>query len=150
MRAGLRGGIVGAAVLAALQLIPVDRKNPSSVPAKSMYVVESVPENVRSLLKRSCSDCHSNETRWPWYSYVAPASWILASDVHEARRKMNLSDWADYSEKKQSHELEEICNEILDGSMPDSKYTWIHRDSRLTANERDAVCQWTNGPHHQP
>lgn len=150
MRVWLRSGIVAAAVLAAVQFIPVDRRNPTSLPAKSMYVVEGVPENLRSIMNGSCNDCHSNETRWPWYGYVAPASWIIASDVHQARRKMNLSDWGDFSEKKRAHELEEICNEILDGSMPDSKYTWIHRNSRLAADERDAVCRWTKSPHQQP
>jgi Haem-binding domain len=148
MRFWLRVGIVGGVVFALVQFIPVDRKNPAVVPEKSMYVVEGAPENVRAVMNRSCNDCHSNETRWPWYGHVAPASWMVASDVHEARRKMNLSEWANYSVKKRAHELEEICNEILDGSMPDGKYTWIHRSSKLTGDERDAVCEWTSSPHH--
>jgi len=142
-----RSGKAFAALFVLAQLVPVNRKNPPSVPAKSMYVIENAPANLRAILNRSCSDCHSNETRWPWYSYVAPASWLVANDVHEARRKMNLSEWADYSEKKRDHELEEICNEILDSSMPDGKYTWIHRSARLSEDERDAVCQWTGSPH---
>jgi hypothetical protein len=141
--------IAAAVLLLAAQFIPADCNNPPADPAKHMYAVEGAPAGIRSILNRSCTDCHSSETRWPWYSHVAPVSWVVASDVHEARRKMNLSEWGNYPEKKRDHEMEEICNEIIDGGMPDSKYTWIHRAARVSQEEREAVCQWTGSPHHQ-
>jgi hypothetical protein len=136
------------ALAIALQFIPVDRGNPSAIPAKSIYAAQSVPANVHAIFDRSCNDCHNNQTRWPWYSYVAPVSWVIANDVHEARRKMNFSNWGDYSLNKQNHELEEICNELHDGEMPDSKYVLIHRNAKVTQEESEAVCQWTSSLHH--
>ena len=128
------------------QFIPVRHDNPPVEPAKSIFSVEKIPSDVAASLHRSCMDCHSNETRWPWYSYVAPTSFIVANDVHKARRKMNFSRWADYSAKKRDHELEEICDEVSGGDMPDRKYTLIHRTARLTQQEREAICNWTNSP----
>jgi hypothetical protein len=140
--------LIGLVVLfLAAQTVPVDRKNPPADPAKNFYTVENVPPNLRTIFNRSCADCHSNQTRWPWYSHVAPVSWIVANDVHEARHHVNFSEWANYDAKKRDHEIEEICNEILEGDMPDSKYTLIHRGARVSQQEREAVCQWTGSPH---
>lgn len=142
-----RTGIVAAVVIVAIQFIPVNRANSQVDAAKSIHAVENPPGNVGPVLDRSCNDCHSDQTHWPWYSYVAPVSWVVASDVHEARRKMNFSRWGDYSKQKQDHELEEMCNEILQGDMPDTKYTLIHRQAKVTQDEREAICQWTGSPH---
>ena len=144
MRTWLRRIILALAIiLIAIQFVPVDRTNPPADPAHSIYAVQPVPANVHAIFDRSCKDCHSNETTWPWYSHVAPVSWMVANDVHEARRKLNLSEWSTYDVKKRDHKLEEICNEILGGDMPDSKYTLIHRQARLTADDHEAVCKWT-------
>jgi hypothetical protein len=133
-------------LLLVMQFVPIHHDNPPVESVKTIFAIEKMPANISGILKRSCMDCHSNETRWPWYSYVAPASWIVASDVHEARRKLNFSQWADYGAHKRDHELEEICDEVSGGDMPDTKYTLIHRDARLTQQEREAVCTWTSAP----
>jgi Haem-binding domain len=130
----------------ALQFIPVVRDNPAVVPSATIYETGLVPANVRACLERSCMNCHSDETRWPWYSYVAPVSWMVAHDVHQARSKMNFSEWDHYSQTKKAHELEEICNEVLNEEMPPRTYTLTHRDARVTEEEREAVCQWTDTP----
>jgi hypothetical protein len=140
--------LTAIALTIAIQFVPIDRRNPPVIVSQTIYATTSVPPNIRAIVDRSCKDCHSNETRWPWYSYVAPASWLVSNDVHEARRKMNFSEWGTYSQNKKAHELEEICNELLDGSMPDSKYTFIHRTARLTQPDREAVCQWIDTPQH--
>jgi Haem-binding domain len=139
-----RIGLAGILVLLAIQLIPVDRHNPPAKASDSVYVREAMPANVRAILQRSCSDCHSNQTHWPWYSYVAPVSWVVSSDVHEARKQMNFSEWGTYSPKKRADRLEEFCEQLMNGNMPDRKYTFIHRRARLTQEERDAVCFWAN------
>lgn len=95
------------------------------------------------MFTRSCQNCHSNETAWPWYSYVAPVSWIIADDIHSARKKMNLSEWSNYSAKQREEALEEICEQVTNGDMPDSKYLLMHRGARLSSEDRIAVCQWT-------
>jgi len=136
---------VGALLLLA-QFVPVTHDNAPSDRAQSFFNIEPLPLEVHGILQRSCNDCHSNDTSWPWYSYVAPASWMIAHDVHQARGKMNFSEWGSYGAKKRDHAIEEICNEILDDDMPDNKYTLLHRSARLTQQEREAVCTWTGSP----
>lgn len=88
-----RCAISAGALLLAVQLVPVTHDNPPSDRAKSFYNIEPLPLDVHSIFQPSCNNCHSNGTIWPWYSYVAPASWIIAHDVHQARGKMNFSEW---------------------------------------------------------
>jgi len=103
-----------------------------------------MPAGVKAVFERSCKDCHSNETAWPWYSYVAPVSWVVARDVHQARKKMNFSEWGSYPPQRKEDRLEEICEQVTNGEMPDRKYAIFHRSARITPQERDAVCQWTD------
>ncbi|HUI83886.1 MAG TPA: heme-binding domain-containing protein [Candidatus Binatia bacterium] len=132
-----------AGLLLASQLIPVDRSNPTADPSKAIYAAEKVPAPVREVFRRSCQNCHSNETSWPWYSYIAPVSWVIAHDVHEARRKMNFSEWGTYPANRREEKLEELCEQVTNGDMPDPKYLLLHRSARPTPQQRDAVCQWT-------
>ena len=129
--------------LIAIEIFQPRRINPPMVPSRSLQSHVSVPPEVYSALLRSCGDCHSNQTRWPWYSRVAPISWIIAGDVHDARAKLNFSEWGDYPPNKREERLEEICEQVTNGDMPDPKYLLIHRSARLAPAERDAVCQWT-------
>jgi len=142
MRLGLKAAIAVFIVLAGMQLVPVDRRNPPIDPSRSIFHSESLPPKVENVLRRSCQDCHSNQTRWPWYSYVAPVSWMVAQDVHQARRQMNFSEWAGYSEKKREERLNGICEQVVNGDMPEGKYAFIHRSARVSEDERRAVCQW--------
>lgn len=130
----------------AIQLVAVDTRNPPVQPANSIYAVEQVPENVRTIFESSCNNCHSNETRWPWYSHVAPLSWLVAHDVHRARSLMNFSEWGTYSSKKRDQKLENICDELMNGDMPDGKYLLVHRSAHLSQQERESVCRWTQAP----
>ncbi|HUJ95192.1 MAG TPA: heme-binding domain-containing protein [Terriglobales bacterium] len=135
--------LVAVAALVGIQLIPVNRRNAAVNPAKTINLIESVPPQVQAVLQRSCGDCHSNQTVWPWYAYIAPTSWMVAQDVHQARAKMNFSEWGTYSPKKRADRLEMICDQILNDEMPDGKYALIHRKARLTQEERETVCAWT-------
>lgn len=140
---------VGVAVaLAGIQLIPVAKTNPAVDGGKSLLAGNkspagnSVPAEVSEILQRSCQDCHSNRTKWPWYSHVAPVSWVVASDVSGARRHMNLDEWGTYSVEKRQSKLTKICEELKSGDMPDTKYTLIHRGAKLTDAERGTLCDW--------
>ena len=136
----MRATRVGVGLLVfglAIQLVPVPRDNPpveSEVPAT---------EAVRSILRSSCYDCHSNESRWPWYAHVAPVSWLVAYDVHEAREHMNFSTWARYDAKKQAKHLEEVWEEVEEGEMPLFYYLWFHPDAKLSASDRAALHDWS-------
>lgn len=95
-----RCAMAAGAVLVVAQFAPVTHDNPPSDMAQSSYNIEAVPLDIHSMLRRSCNNRHSNDTSWPWYSYVAPASWMITHDVHRARAKMNFSEWGSYSAKK--------------------------------------------------
>jgi hypothetical protein len=126
---------IGAAILVLLQLKQVERTNP---PVRAE--VEAPPE-IRTILRRSCYDCHSHETRWPWYSYVAPSSWFVADHVTHARRHMNLSEWP-HDAAKREHLLEEIHEQVSAGEMPLASYLLLHRDARLSAADEQALLRW--------
>jgi hypothetical protein len=135
-------GIAVVVFLIVAQFFPVDKTDPPIDPSKTIYATATVPPNAQSILQRSCKDCHSDETHWPWYSHVAPASWLVASDVHSGRHKMNLSEWAAYTDKQKQDRLDGICEMVGGGDMPPSDYTLIHRNAALSQADRDALCQW--------
>lgn len=102
-----------------------------------------LPDEVRSLLRTSCFDCHSNETRWPWYATVFPASWLLARDVSAARGQMNFSQWMGYNVFDRADMLDDICSEIRARTMPLRPYLWLHPTASLTDTQIESVCTWT-------
>src|SRR5438445_9124859 len=102
-----------------------------------------IDPQVPSILERSCIDCHSERTQYPWYSYVAPVSWLIQSDVAGGRERLNLSRWSEYSQQRRERSLSEIANQVRDGDMPLPQYTLIHRDARLSESDVNAIFQWT-------
>lgn len=102
----------------------------------------NVPDNVHQILKRSCFDCHSNHTTWPWYSNVAPVSWLVAKDVRNGRAKMNFSEWGKIPVSKQEARLEAICEEIKEGEMPLKEYLYLHPGAKLSPQDKDVLCGW--------
>ena len=128
--------LAAAGVLVLAQLVPVDRSNPpvdSEVPA---------PPEVRAILKRACYDCHSNETTWPWYSRVAPLSWLVERDVREGRKGVNFSTFGRYADKRRQRKWMEIPEQIEKGEMPPWFYAAIHGEARLSDAERAALVRW--------
>jgi hypothetical protein len=120
-----------------LQLVPVKRTNPPVTAELHM------PLPVKAIFQRSCYDCHSNETRWPWYSYVAPISWLVAYDVKEGRRELNFSEWGSYSLKRKKKKLKEIWEEVEKGKMPMGIYLLTHKEARLNTGIAMQIKAWT-------
>lgn len=121
---------------AAAQFIPVTRTNPpvtGDIPA---------PPEIKTLLRGACYDCHSHETVWPWYSRVAPASWLVAGDVKEGREHLNFSTWSDYKPAKQGVLLDDAVEQIREGEMPPFYYAWMHPKARLTDAQKDQLVTW--------
>jgi hypothetical protein len=122
--------VIGGLVLFGLiQLIPVDRTNPPTTQEPNWSSQEA-----RALVQQSCFQCHSNHTDWPWYSYVAPASWLIKFDVVEGRSAFNFSEW-----DKRPGELDEMVREIQRGGMPPLQYTLFHPDARLNDQQKQAL-----------
>jgi hypothetical protein len=126
-----------------IQLYRPARTNPMEDPSHNLKAVAQVPLEVDQILARSCNDCHSNKTVWPWYSKIAPSSWLVASDVTDGRRHLNFSEWATYKTERQQRKLSELCSEVDEGGMPLKQYTWIHKETPLDRQQRDALCAWT-------
>jgi hypothetical protein len=127
-------GAAGAVVL--LQLVPVDRANPP------IDLEMPAPVEVQAVLERSCYDCHSNETSWPWYGYVAPVSWLLARDVNDARAELNFSTWNVYRPDKRVRLLRDVLEEVDDKTMPPSEYLWMHSAARVSTEELEILRTW--------
>jgi hypothetical protein len=127
-----------------IQLIRPDRENPPVDASKDLLTLSAAPEEIQAILRRSCYDCHSNQTRWPWYSAIAPVSWLTADDVHEGRKHMNFSEWGTYPRGRQISRLEMIGTEIDKSEMPPANYLLLHRDARLSEAEKDTLLAWVD------
>ena len=100
------------------------------------------PESVRSVLKESCYDCHSDNTIYPWYNNIAPVSYWMADHIKEGKEHLNFSDWKNYSRGEKDHKLEELINEVSEGKMPLKEYTWTHENAALSQEQIDSVVSW--------
>jgi len=130
-------GVVSLVI--AIQFIPVDRSNPSA----GGELMEST--ELKTILKRSCYDCHSNETIWPWYSYVAPVSWLVADDVKEGREHLNFSDWQNIEHRKIGKVKNEIWEEVSEEAMPLWQYRILHPEAKLSERDKQILRDWTGG-----
>ena len=135
--------IVLVVAFLAIQVVRPARTNPPVDSSRTIHSQLQPPPEVARILERSCIDCHTNQTRWPWYSNVAPVSWLVANDVSEAREQMNLSEWAKYERKDAEELLEEICEETSKGNMPLPSYLLIHRSSKLSPQDVRTLCEWS-------
>jgi hypothetical protein len=130
-------------ILVVIQFFRPQRDNPATDPLNSIWAAGGLPADVATILERSCADCHSHRTEWPWYSQIAPVSWLVARDVNEGRSHLNFSRWADYEPYRQHTLLEEICEEVEEGEMPLPFYTPLHGDAALSDADRTSLCDWT-------
>jgi hypothetical protein len=125
---------------ALLQLTNPPRTNP---PVVSDWMARNAPPpQIAATLHSACYDCHSSETRWPWYSRIAPISWLIARDVKDGREHLNLSDWPNDNPRRAAKRLENMSDEIGSGEMPLPKYAKIHADARLTESQRKELTDW--------
>lgn len=129
-------------ILAGIQLIQPERSNPPIDPQRTIQSRMTVPADIDDVLKRACNDCHSHETVWPWYSYVAPVSWLVAHDVNEGRRELNFSDWAKYKPDRLVDKLEEVSELVSERDMPMKIYLPLHPEARLTDDEIRRLSEW--------
>ena len=128
-----------------IQFFRPDFTNPPVNQAETLQATIEVPENVQAILSRSCMDCHSHETKYPWYSKIQPSAWFLADHIAEGRRELNFSIWKTYEPSRQRRKLSEICDETKAKFMPLPSYLWIHRAAQLSDAEIKTLCDWTTG-----
>jgi hypothetical protein len=121
-----------------LQLFPVPRDNP---PVTSEITTS---EEVKHILKRSCYDCHSNETVWPFYSYVFPVSYLVTNHVQEGRDELNFSEFGSLAERKQKKKIYEVWEQVDEGEMPPKDYLLLHPSANLSEKDKEILKNWAN------
>ncbi len=138
-------GFLGLAI--GSQLIRPARTNPAVNPSHTLEAVVPVPAQVETLLQRACYDCHSDLTRWPWYSNVAPVSWFLIDHVNNGRRHANFSEWLrpNTSDTKEftRQRFESICRQVQTRNMPVVSYLLLHPAAELSEEDIKTICEWT-------
>jgi len=129
-------------VLALIQLIRIDKVNPASDAAQDFMTVVKPPTAVANIFKNACYDCHSHQTTYPWYTNLAPVSWMIRSHIKGGRQHLNFSTWGTYDAKKRQHKLEEIAEEVAEKNMPMKSYTWLHSEASLSTADRQLLVDW--------
>ena len=131
--------ILFAFVFLGMQFVPTST-TPKTSAAPGVHMAEVIDPQVGAILDRSCQDCHSNHTNWPWYSRVAPASWIVSRHVSQGREMLDFSDWADAPHSDDERML--ICDAVSSRSMPLASYTMIHSKAKLSELDVKLICDW--------
>ena len=142
--------LIGAELFVIAQFIRPAKTNPAIDQSQALESHLQVDPKVAAILNRSCVDCHSNKTRWPWYSNVAPVSWFVIDHVNHGRSHMNFSEWGSYDKEQQRDLLRDICGEVKRGTMPLSSYTPLHPGSEVSGQDMAAICDWTTKAQSNP
>jgi hypothetical protein len=117
-------------------------KNDSKEKSKDISNHYPVPDSVKTILAKACNDCHSNETRYPWYANIQPVAWWLSDHIKDGKRHLNFNEFDGYRIARQYKKLEECIEEVKEGEMPLSSYTLLHKDAVLTDAEKQTLFRW--------
>jgi hypothetical protein len=133
-----------AVIFVGMQFIRPARTNPATDQSQTIDAQTQVTSEVSAILARSCNDCHSNKTVWPWYTNVSPVSWWLTDHVNEGRKELNMSEFGRLPRDRQERKLRQMCDEVTDGMMPLSSYLPMHPAARLSEQDKKSLCDWTD------
>jgi hypothetical protein len=132
-------------ILIAIQFIRPTRNQNAQLSANDITKHYTVPDTVAAILKRACNDCHSNYTRYPWYTNIQPVGWWLQNHINEGKGDLNFSEFGAYTAKRQAHKMENVAKQVQKGEMPLDSYLWIHKDAILSEGEKKVLIDWANG-----
>jgi hypothetical protein len=136
--------LAGIIVLALIQFIQPARNQSGQVLETDVSRIITVPDPVQTSLKKACYDCHSNNTDYPWYTYVQPIGWLMSNHIRNGKEKLNFSDFGAYSKRRQASKLKSIASQVENDEMPISSYTWMHKNALLSQTEKDLIITWAN------
>lgn len=131
-------------VLLLMQLYRPKKNNNPINSSHQIAAVVDVPADVQEILKRSCNDCHSNQTRYLWYHNIAPMSWGVAYHIYEGKEHLNFDEFTQMNDRKQSHAFEEITEVVQSGEMPMKGYVLFHKEAALTPTDKEVLINWAN------
>lgn len=134
--------IVLLMVFIIIQFFPIDKTNPITNEGMDFLKIKNTPEPIAKLIRNSCYDCHSNETKYPFYSNVQPVAWLLKNHIDEGRKELNFSTFATYDPKRQAHKLEEAAEYVEQKNMPLESYTLGHSDAKLSDEQRKQLVNY--------
>lgn len=135
--------IVIVAGFIAIQFFRIDTTAKPAVPGETLESAVTVTPDVSQIFARACNDCHTNTTRYPWYTNIQPAAWFMNNHIQDARRKLNFDIFNTYTAKRKSQKIEEICDQVTSKEMPLPSYLWIHGDAVLTVSDINSLCDWS-------
>lgn len=124
-----------------IQFFRVDKNNPAPTPQMDYLMIKNTPESTANLIRNGCYDCHSNETKYPWYTNVQPVAWFLKDHIDEGRKRLNFSTFATYEPKRQAHKLYEAIEMIEKGEMPLDSYVLGHPEAQFSQAQKDEVIK---------
>jgi len=133
-------GLVGIFMI--IQFFRIDKTNPEVVLENDFIEIYNPPAEIATILKTSCYDCHSNESKYPWYTNVAPVSWMIKHHIDEGREYFNFSEWNSLDAKKQAHIIEECSEEVEEGEMPLPNYLIMHAEAKLSAEQKELLASY--------
>jgi len=136
--------IVIVVIFIGMQAVRPTLSNPPVDESQTINARTQMTPQAAAILDRSCRDCHSNKTVWPWYTQIAPVSWWLSGHVNDGRRNLNLSEWGKLAPDRQDRKLRQICDEVQDGQMPLSSYLPMHPVAKLSDQDKKVLCDWTD------
>jgi hypothetical protein len=135
--------LIGILVLFVLaQAVQPTKNNGTGTNPNDITTLHDVPENVMGILKKSCYDCHSNYTNYPWYDHITPVNWWVANHIKEGKRELNFNEFASYSSEKQLKKLKEMAEEVEEEEMPLPSYLFTHGDARLNIDQKKLLIDW--------
>jgi hypothetical protein len=136
---------IGLSIFVLIQFYQPARNVSNVMPTSFAFTkVYAVPADVQNILQTSCYDCHSNNTNYPWYSYIQPARWFMEQHIKEGQSNLNFDDWGNYTARKQENKLDRIVKQIKTNEMPLASYTIIHKNAKLGAAQKKIIINWIN------
>ena len=141
--------VLVVAIVLVIQVIPVERNVSTVPPGQSFEKTEKVPANVAAILKVSCYDCHSNNTRYPWYSELQPGAWFMTRHITKGKEELNFDEFNNYSKRRKKAKIKSIISQIEKDEMPLKSYRMMHGNARLSADEKKELLDFFNtiNPH---
>lgn len=129
-------------VFVGIQFITVGLNQSNSIPRTDFMLVNDVPNGIKDKLQVSCYDCHSNNTKYPWYNKIQPIAWFLEDHIEEGKAELNFNEWDSLSNRRKVSKLRSIIKQIESGEMPLDSYTLIHKDAKFSEAEKEEIISW--------
>ena len=135
--------IIGLFIFLLMQLYqPARNKDDGDVLPSHIMKLYHVPDSIQVIFAATCYDCHSNNTKYPWYSYIQPARFMMERHIRNGKKDLNFSEFGNYSKRRQESKFESIIKQVKSGDMPLASYTILHKNSRLTSTQKETVINW--------